>query len=219
MNPRGVLLGGLLTACVAAAAGGDDKPAKKYDSPQAVFDAATAAAKKKEWRAFHGCLTKDSGDVLAGQIAFLGLMIRGFAELDKTGKTKEKLEPLEKIYEKHGLTREVLEKMKKDAKPSKDPKEMALAMKKLAGPIKDKAGFINEVLGLLDKVNPNKEKNPLEDAELKGVKIDGDRATGTSVTKSEGKAKEDKLTFLKEGGGWKLEMPEPKPKAGGKPEK
>ena len=59
----------------------------------------------------------------------------------------------------------------------------------------------------------------LEDAELKGVKIDGDRATGTSVTKSEGKDKEDKLTFHKEGGSWKIEMPEPKQKAGDKPEK
>jgi hypothetical protein len=220
MNPRGVLLCGLLAVCItvlAGPAGGGDKDAKKYDSPQTVFDAATKAAKDKDWKTLHGCLTRDSRDVLTGQIAFLGLFFRGVAgKVDPSGKAAEKLAPLETIYKKHGLTKEVLEKMKKDSpKASQDPKEEAKAMKKLAEPIKDQVGFITAVLKVLDEANPKQQKNPLGDAKLKDVKVDGDKATGTQVTKSGDKEKEQTVTFVKEGGGWRMVLP--LPQMGGKP--
>jgi hypothetical protein len=217
MSSRNVLLGGLLAGLVvlAGAAGGGDKSNKKYDSPKAVFEAAVNAVKKKDWKTFYACLTKDGQETMTGQVAFVGLMVRGFAEFDKTGKTKEKMAPLTKILDKHGLTTETLDKMKKEApKPSKDPKEMAKAFRALAAPVKNKAGFISEVLEFLDKASTKKQQNPLENATLKDVKVDGDRATATVVTKKGDEKTEEKITFVKTGGSWKMDMPLPSPKAG-----
>jgi len=201
MKARAVTFGALAAALLVLS--GDARgQAKKYESPNAVFDAFQSSVKKKDWKTAYTCLTPDSGDRLAGQMIFVGAMIKSFAAFDKTGKLAGLVKPIDAVFDKHGLTKESLAK----AKPSKDPKEQDAALLKLARLVKDRAAFLGELMPVMEKLG-SKKGDELGKATLKDVKIDGDNATGTAVTEKGGVEKEEPLKFKKIGGGWRIDLP------------
>src|SRR5262249_31532445 len=91
MHPRSLLSSAVLALAVTglvALAEKDEKPkATKYDSPEAVYKAAAAAAKKNDMKTFAGCLATESLEAMAGGMAIGGAMMVKFADaFDKTGK-------------------------------------------------------------------------------------------------------------------------------------
>ena len=187
----------------------DAEPTTGFETPKAVFEAATKASKKKDFKTFAACLTPGSQGKLAGQLAGLAGLFKGLAALDTKGTMKDKLADLDKIMDKHGLTKEVMAKVK----PTKDPKEIDKNNKTIAAIIEDKPAFVGDVMKWLESANPGKGKDgPLVEAELKDLKITGDKATGTSITKTGDMTKEEPIEFAKIGGGWRIVLPEPKPK-------
>ena len=208
MRPRATALTALMLVglvCLTCAWAQDAE--KGYASPTAVFEAAIKASKKKDFKAFTACLTPESQDKLAGQLVGIGEMFKAFSALDKEGKMKDKLADLDKIMDKHGLTKEAMGKLKQ----TKDPKEIEKNNKAIAAIVKDKPAFVGEVVAWLDSANPGKGKGgPLDTAELKGLKVTGDKATATVVTKPDGKEKEEPWEFAKVKGGWRIVLPEPK---------
>src|SRR5262249_52567761 len=107
----------------------------------------------------------------------------------------------------HGLTEEVLKKQPK--LDLKDPEAAKKGMKQMLEPIKDKNAFVADMMTAMKKLGGDKkDSGPMgKDAELKDVKIEGDTATGTVVTKHDGKEKSEAIKFRKVGGGWKIELP------------
>ncbi len=103
MKSRGVFLGGLLLASMAAPADAQEK-ASVYNSPKAVFVAARAALKKGDVKSFMSCLTEDSQALMTGQLILVGKVIKADATLDKSGKAAELVKPVDEIFKKHGLT-------------------------------------------------------------------------------------------------------------------
>src|SRR5262245_36995692 len=93
----------LMAALSAAVAGGG----ATYRTPEEVFDAAKKAMAKEDWKGFCATLTDDSRDVLAGGLAMMPLMAKGFAKFAGEDKEKEilaKIKPLTDVLAKHGLT-------------------------------------------------------------------------------------------------------------------
>src|SRR5262249_24110756 len=80
-----------------------------YDSPKAVFTAAVAASKKKQWRIFFNCLDKKSHDRLAIQALAASFQLRKGDEDDK--KIQEAIKAFDNLTRKHGLKKEDLEKI------------------------------------------------------------------------------------------------------------
>jgi hypothetical protein len=210
MRPRAAVLTTLLLAGLlglANAGAPAPEPVTGYASPKAVFDAAVKASKKKDFKAFATLLTPDSQGKLASQLAGLGLMFKAFSAFDKEGKMKDKLADFDKIMDKHGLTKDVMGKLKQ----TKDTKEIEANNKVIVAAVKDKPAFVGDVMKWLDAANPGKNKGgPLDEAELKDLKVTGDKATGTVVSKVGGKDKEEPMDFAKVGGGWRIVLPEPK---------
>jgi len=179
--------------------GGKEGGTVKYDSPKEVFAAAKKAEEDKDIKALFNCFSKDSQDTFAAGMAFGA----AFA----SGAEGEKGKPLKKILEKHGLTEKRFKEIQKER--PKTPKDQAKAMKKLIEPVQDKAAFVAEVKEAMDKLSDMKDKDKmLEGAELKDVKITGDKAKGTIVGKKDGKEKKEPIEFVKEGGGWKVVIPQ-----------
>jgi hypothetical protein len=185
------------------------KGGQKYRSPQDVFDAFKAAARKKDMKAFVACLTPDCGDVIVGQIAMAGMLMKSFQDLDVSGKTREKVRPLLEAMEKHGLTDEALKKTG-SIDPKADPKDQAKALKAIGALVKDKAAFMTAAMAAMKKLNAK--EGSLEDlayAELKDVKIDGSKATGKIKTKKGDMEWEEPVGFEKIKGSWLIVMPTP----------
>ena len=169
-----------------------------YESPQVVFDAAQAAANKKDWKALCGCITPESRDKMAGGIAFAGAMLQQFAALGGE-EGKKKAAKIKSVLEKHGLT-ETLKAM--NSSPV-GPEEMT---KKLLKLIKDRDAFLADMLTAMDDGNTSSNMPFAGKATLKDVKIDGDSATGTVVFKKDDGEKSDTMAFKKVEGSWKMDM-------------
>jgi len=201
----------LLVGAVSVALAGGRDPV--YKTPQAAFDAALKGFKNKDWKTIYGALTDESREKVASMAAFMPLMMKGFAKLapkDKQEEALAKFKPLDRILAKHGLTEAVLKKMEKENKgtEAKDPKAMEQAMKKLLEPIKDRAAFVAEMMTALDKMMGKQGGDVPEGAQLKDLKVEGDRAKGFLIAKKGDKQERIPVEFRRQGGGWRLEMPE-----------
>jgi hypothetical protein len=208
---RKAMGGGLILAALVITTAGAAEEKVVYKTPEKAFEAAQGALAKNNWKAFLACLTEQSRDTFAGQLAMVGVMYKGIAEFDKTGKAKEKFKPIDVTLEKHGLTDKFVKKLEKS--PPKDPKEMAKRVKTLIAPIKDKSAFVADMMKAMEKAGGKKE-NMLGGVKLKDVKIDGKKAKGDLVYPK--KDKKDPVEFVKVGDGWLIDLPMDKGKGPGK---
>lgn len=195
----------------------------KYDSPNAVFDAAKEAGKKKDFVTLCGCMTPDSHDVMAGTMIMAGGMMKAFGGMaagfgglagadpeakKKLEETQAKLAEIDKVMEKHGVTEEAMKKIN----PMQGPPENPLAaFKEMAAPIKNKPAFIGEMMQVMDTLNdgdPGGGRSPSEmfEGTLEEVKIDGDKATAVIVSTGKDKDRRDEVVFAKVDGGWLFDI-------------
>lgn len=211
MNTR-ILFGCVLLACAIVLPGckKDNKTDSGggYDSPQAVWDAAKKAEKDKDGETFIKCFDADTQNILAAGMVFTGMFATSMSKFDK--KAAEKMKPVQDVMNKHGLTEDFLKKAQKDKPKGNTPEDLMKAMLKLTEPIKDKAAFFVEMTKAMDAASDKKKQKDdhmIADAELKDVKIDGDKAKGKMVGKKGGEEKEQPIEFVKESGGWKIHIP------------
>ncbi len=217
MSPqRAMMIGAVLVAAVMLPAcnkstttdtkSGGDK-SKTYDSPQAAFDAATAAATKEDWGTFMSCLTDDSQDKFTFGVAFGAMFVKGFAGMDKE-KGKDVAKAIVDAIAKHGVTEAHLDQLANDRANKKlAPPEERDLVRKLVQPINDKAGFVADMLAAMKKAG-NKQSTEAMGGDLKDVKVEGDKAAGTVVRKKGGKDTQEPIEFRKVDGGWKIELPD-----------
>jgi hypothetical protein len=210
MKLRCLPAAGLLLACFALTATAQkDEKAKKdkvYKTPEAVFDAFLTALNKQDVAALVSCLPAEKIDETATPFIMQGLQrlqIAGDAKADD--KLARRWQPTLEALAKHGLTARSTKdlKLKTDADRTK-ALAAALAL------VKDRAAFMIDYQQALDREGP-RAKGVEVKAKLTGVKIDGDKATGTAVV-TEGK-QQDKypVTFVKQSGGWKINPNLPRP--------
>jgi hypothetical protein len=177
---------------------------KLYKTPQAVYDAAMAAHKRKDYKTAIACFAPEAQKDTAAAMALNALNVKAGnnEEIRKTFK------PLFDVLDKHGLT----EKAVKDVDLGEDPRTVEKSREKLKKLIKKPAEFAVDYLKAQDKLGagdrPGETKSKLTD-----VKINGDKATGT-VRIDFGGDREitQPVEFVKINGSWKL-IPEPKQKA------
>jgi hypothetical protein len=208
MIVRAVVLCATLLVVMAATGRGEEK-SPVYKTPQEVFAAAKAAAKKNDVKAFYQTLTPESREKLTAMSAMMGVMTKAFSAFDTTGKAEEKIKPIVDAMKKHGLTDEAMKKVK-PLTPTSTPKEVAASLKQLAGMVKDPPGFIGDMMAAMKKVDPKAEGlEALARARLEDVKIDGDKATGTTIGKKGDKEEKQPLKFEKIAGSWRIVLPDP----------
>ena len=168
---------------------------KKHKSPEAVFEAAKAAAADEDMEGFMNCLAPDSQDIFAGMLVGLGAMMKGLASFaEDDPEAKEAVAKMDKVFDKHGLTEEFMKKVEES--DESDPEK---AIKLVVEPIKDKAAFVADMIEAFKGLD-EEGGSPVDQFKgvLKDVKIDGDSAS--AVIESDGE-KED-IQFKKVKGGW-----------------
>src|SRR5262249_14189715 len=183
MNPRrAAMIVTVLAAAISVPAcdptkpGSDSKPGaenkgKSYDTPQAVFDAAKDAAVKEDWGTFMTCLTDDSKNTFTFMIAFGGMFVKGFAEMDKD-KGKENTKAIDDAMAKHGSTEANFKKLEKELGNKKATRqEERETIRRIVEPIKDKAAFVTDVMAAMKKAG-KKDSDEAIGGELKDLKID-----------------------------------------------
>jgi hypothetical protein len=194
----------LMLAALALTAGAQkdkgEKKAKLYKTPQEVFDAFFEAEEKRDSKAWVRCLAPGSQAELASFMLAGGVGARERAKKEKDEKKRaaiaKEMKPVFDALDRHGLT----EKVTKDVSSPDDAKKV------IAKAVKDLEGFLIDMAEASDKVDDKpKEKRPKP--KLTGVKIDGDKATGTAVTegKDKGKERKDPVAFVKVKGSWRID--------------
>jgi hypothetical protein len=207
---RTAAIAALLLAALAVTAGAqkdkDEKKAKLYKTPQEVFDAVEEAEAKKDYKTFVACFAPETQKDFALLLAIEAVEKRRAAKNEKDEKRREERAKAAKasndVLDKHGLT----EKATKGVKFGESPKEAKEIRKTVYGLIKKPEAFFVEMLPLSDFLGGEKDKPK---SKLTGVKIDGDKASGTVVTegKDKGKERKEPVKFVKIGGGWRILMP------------
>jgi hypothetical protein len=206
-------LAGLLLVTLPLAARGQED--KTYPTPQAVFEAATAAQKKDDFKTFVACFAPEAQKQMAAGLAFNALGQQAAARNDE--KLRKQFKQILEALDKHGLTDEVTKKIK----PPADAKEAEKVGRDVQGLIKDPAAFYVDLMTAYSKTEPFNRKPPeTPEAKLTDVKVDGDKAKGTVVIKAGGQEAKQPAEFVKVGGGWKFApapQPAPPPKPAGRP--
>src|SRR5262249_46649248 len=196
------VLAGLLAAVVAASGAAQTKV---YKTPEDVFDAAKAAAKKGDLKAYFALVEPESVKLVAAGLALTGVNMRALSASGKIDKDASK--PSLDVRDKHGLTADATKKVK-PGPMEKDAEKVIKAAKPLLGLIKDKSAFVADVLTASQKSSKKGDEDfkVLAKAKLKDVKIDGDKATGNVVNTIAGKERTDPITFVKVGKGWLIRL-------------
>jgi len=206
---------------------------KTYGSPQEVFNAAKNAASKKDWKTVASCLTDNSLDTLSAGMVMLSGFMQGFANMGaqntpQAAQQKAMMAKLVAINKRHGLTDAVLKKSnakmgemmqkgfqqaQRSTKPTPaEQKQQQIAMMKsmreLSAPIKDRKGYVTEILTVMSSDPKGGFKTSISGGTtLTGLKINGAKASGTTINTINGITTKEPIEFVKIGGGWKLELP------------
>jgi hypothetical protein len=180
-----------------------DQKGAGHKTPEEVFEAAKTAMTSGDYKTFVACLTPEAVDSLAGQLAFGAAFMKGFSALDKKGDSAKKFKPMFDVLDKHGLTDEFFKK--NQVKMGKSKAENAKALRALGAKIKDAPVFVVDIMN----ASPAQQKKEMQDfgsAKLKDLKVDGDTAKATLVSKKQGKDKEEPIEFKKIDGSWKMDI-------------
>jgi hypothetical protein len=183
----------------------DPEPAyrtKRYTSPRACFDAYAVAVAKKDYKTAYDCLTKDAQKDEAAARVYGMLHLRA----NTLGEFKELLEKTLKpnfdVMEKHGLTDKALKEARIETGGLKMPEKTRVALRK----------FVRKPLALLLDLSDAGEKVakqsgvaiPGATVTLSGLKIMGNKATGTMTSQYAGHETKGTVEFVKLNVGWKM---------------
>lgn len=194
----------IASLCLAALAGCGSSIG--HSTPQECAYAAKAALDSNDIEALFDCLTVETQDVLAGSIVqhvnAFNTFGRGMAALQgaKAAASIEKtLGELNSVLDKHGVDDASLQNISSSLSAVNDPQASAVVAKV----VKDKRAFIADIFAAFKRLG--KGVGNLGDryaGEVKGLKVDGDKAVATIA----GPSGEEHLDFRKTAAGWKLHI-------------
>jgi hypothetical protein len=157
-------------------------------TPQAVFDRASAAAAKSDWKTVFECLDPDKADHMLFGMTLVGGLAAG---ADQAAKAE-----YESIVKRHGVV-----DMKGRKMPLNDEAKMEPMIHEMFGKVSDKPGYYSDLMTFLAK-RPGTSIGKDFGGTLKDVKETGDTATGT-VVQGDGKSKP--MRFVKRSKGWYID--------------
>jgi hypothetical protein len=219
MHPRLLVVGAACAALIASSGGPRAAPARPapatYGTPAGVFAAAQKALKAKDYKAYHACLSPESADVEVGKLIFNAIRYKELSRkiADPAGRRKaaERAEAIEPALRKHGVTQAAIDKVMPTGGSFSGDKLRAL-MRQLAAIVKDRPAFYAEMMAAEERHRAALGPHPILSARLEGVKIDGNRATGTIVRKEGARERRGGVAFVKVGGGWRLDTAPGRPR-------
>jgi hypothetical protein len=219
----GLAVGSALLALAGAGAGEAKKGTDNvFKTPEEAFNAAKAAAEKRDYKTLCGTLTEESLDLLAGGLVVNTLLAKQLGSKVGFGKEydKDTLEQVDKVLADHGITDEkakAVMALAVQAKKDKEYESFKAVLKKAVEPVKDRCAFVADMMGVFANTEKEDHLEGLKAGKLEGLKVAGDSAAGTVVETRAGKEGRSPLEFRKEGGGWKLHLVPPAKKAKGAP--
>jgi WD40 repeat protein len=180
--------------------------AKGFETPEAVYAAASAAEQRKDAKEYIACHSPEAQQQLALQLAFGGLNQQSAArDPGPQGESFRKdFKPILEALDKHGLTNDVTKDFKLDLSDPAGVEQVNKAMRDL---IKDPATFAADMLDAYEKANV---PHPPEDQDIKTrvteVRVEGGNAQGHVVRSLNGQdmAGKQPIRFVKLQDGWKL---------------
>jgi hypothetical protein len=183
-------------------------------SPEAVFEKARAAAEQQDWEGFCECLTPESRDQIAGMMAVNTVMIQGFSRMaalagpERAREAEEKFKPLMDVLSKHGLDEETVKKMNPQG-PLRPGRADPERLQQLLAPISDRNQFVADMIRALQSVDSRAQSTPFDaDVRLEELTITDDTATGSLVRLKDGTEKRTRIDFQRQGGSWKIALPD-----------
>src|SRR5205823_5482751 len=118
---------------------------KTFATPQEAFEAWNLALKQKDMRTACQCLTDDSRDYVAANVAVSEFKKKTEGKAD-TEEKKAQIRAVAEVFTKHGLTDEHLQKVAGDGRPLQDesmPLEARLRyFQEVLGPVSDRGAFV-----------------------------------------------------------------------------
>ena len=176
-----------------------------FETPEAAFAAMQAAVDQKDWRTAAGCLTNESQETMTGGL----LLVSGLMAVFGGDQAAE----LTAVMQEHGI--EMPEPSFDFSEPT--PEETSDSAPEEEAPdsgmpdIQDKAGFIEDMLTALEKMDEGKAGQMHEQwaaAELQDLEIDGESATAKMAIQTDEGAESQEIAFRQGEGGWLVHLPE-----------
>jgi hypothetical protein len=183
-----VATGMLIVSLVGCGRGG-------MNTPEATFERFKSAFETKDYKTAFAQITPQTQD---GMIGSMALHIGAMTAFDPKNAPEA-----QRILDKYEV-----QKLPDNSVPDR---EMIAdeALKQVVARVKDKPGCIAEFRVFMDKNRPSKERvsiiEDLSNATLADLKIEGDSATATVITKRNGQDITDSIKFKKMSGVWLID--------------
>ncbi len=162
---------------------------------------------KEDFETFSNCMTPETQDAAAAALAFAGIMMKNmgstFSDIaSKAGASGSKSmdeakDAIGALLEKHGISETAISSI---TTTNQDE-----AIQEIIKPIKDKAAFMSEMLEQMSQVGDDKSFGNVN-GDLIDLKVEGDSATGTLVSKKNGAEEKRPIKFEKSDGSWKIAL-------------
>ncbi len=195
---------------------GNGKRAAKSESvdlstPEATLAAAKKAAAAHDYRALCGYFTPTARKDLAAGMVMLGGMVQAMAknvlknpqakDSPDTENAQKQAEAIKTLFEKYDLGEDNRTEIKINLNDSQEDQKKE--MRKLADPIKDHCGFFADFVEVMRTHGDQPDAKMIEaEAQLDGLKTEGDEASAEFVQKRNGKESRSPIAFQKIDGQW-----------------
>ncbi|REJ95516.1 MAG: hypothetical protein DWQ34_05555 [Planctomycetota bacterium] len=161
----------------------------RFATPQEAFDAMTGGIAARDWSRAASCMTDESQEMMAAGLLFIG----GFAAAFGGDETAQ----IAAVLEKHGIDIE-------DGPEVDTEGEVKL-------PIRNKPAFIADMLSAMEASGEGFDEGPAawaESSTLADLSIDGDKATASVVSTTDGVEEQEPIEFRRANGAWLVHLPE-----------
>lgn len=204
-NVLGHCVAALIIASLGCQEGGS---AVGSSSPEHAFNAMQEAGNNKDFKKMFAIFTPGTQDKFTGAMLGACAMMKMMSEMTdeeaaaaggQMVEMKSAASEAMKLAERSGVTDEMLGKISPMKMPN-DPSQI-----EGIGNVKDKAGFVSEMLIILEN-SMGEDKgimNGMDEATIADIKIDGDSAVGT-VTMN---GRDQEYKFMQLDGSWRVDVP------------